>query len=169
MKVTMIAALAANRTIGTGRGIPWDLPRDREHFRQHTIGQALLLGRRTFEEMLGWFQEGHRPIVLTRDHAYRNPQATAIVHDVPAAIDAAAMVHKNQLVVCGGASVYQAALPYAHELVLTEIAAAIDGDAKFPVLVDSQWVETTRHHYPPDEENGYEMVIRTLVRQAASS
>ena len=70
MKLSMISAMAHGRVIGTGHGgIPWHLPRDVKHFREYTQGKHLLLGRRTFEEMLGWFTD-HPPIVLTHNTNY---------------------------------------------------------------------------------------------------
>ena len=55
LKVTAIAAMTRDRVIGTGQGIPWNLPEDHAHFRAYTAGKTLLIGRTTFQEMLGWF------------------------------------------------------------------------------------------------------------------
>ena len=65
VRVIIIAAVSADGFISRGTGVPWDLPEDRAHFRRLTAGRWLLLGRRTFEEMTGWFRE-HRPLVMTR-------------------------------------------------------------------------------------------------------
>jgi len=64
-RTIIIAAVSADGFISRGTGVPWDLPEDRQHFRRLTQGQWLFLGRRTFEEMLGWFKD-HHPVVLTR-------------------------------------------------------------------------------------------------------
>lgn len=160
----MIAAHAAGLTIGTGDRIPWDLPRDREHFRRHAAGKALLIGRRTFEEMLGWFEDAHLPIVLTRDPKYRHARAAAAVPDLPAAIAVGLLRGCQQLLVCGGAATYHAALPFADELILTEIAAAVEGPAKFPEIVPSQWSITASQHFPADDQNAHPMTIKTLAR-----
>ena len=83
MRVTAIAAMALDRTIGTGTGIPWQLPEDQRHFRGYTAGKALLLGRTTFEEMLGWFTD-HRPITLSSNPSYKHPVATASISSATA-------------------------------------------------------------------------------------
>jgi len=154
----MIAAMAAERTIGTGTGIPWNLPRDRAHFRSYTAGKTMLLGRTTFEEMVGWFT-GHRPIVLTNNQGYHHPDAAATAGSVAEAIKKTVEFGEPELVVSGGASVYTAALPYADEIILTEIDLSISGGAKFPELTLDKWAVTSRKHFPSDEENTHAMTI----------
>ncbi|MFV1994711.1 MAG: dihydrofolate reductase, partial [Verrucomicrobiales bacterium] len=127
----MIAAMARGRVIGTGHGgIPWHLPRDSGHFRSYTRGHHMLLGRTTFEEMSGWFTS-QIPLVLTRRENYRveGGSAAGTIEDAIAIAEAAG---EDELVVSGGASIYRAALPFAHELVLTLVDADVEGSAHFP-------------------------------------
>lgn len=49
--IAMIAAMAKNRVIGREGKIPWDLPEDREHFKQLTMGHVVVMGRHTYEEI----------------------------------------------------------------------------------------------------------------------
>ena len=72
LKVSLISAMTPDRVIGTGKGIPWHMPRDIRHFRSSTAGKPMLLGRRTFEEMAGWFTS-QTPIVMTRQERYEAP------------------------------------------------------------------------------------------------
>ena len=51
-----IAAMASNRVIGRNSRLPWHLPEELQHFRQTTLHQTLLMGRKTFESM------GSRPL-----------------------------------------------------------------------------------------------------------
>ena len=72
MKLSLIAAMDENKLIGSAEGgLPWQgIEQDRDHFRSYVEGKALLLGRKTFEEMKGWFDTAHRPYILTRDRNY---------------------------------------------------------------------------------------------------
>jgi hypothetical protein len=70
--ITLIAVLSEDGFISSGTGVPWDLPADKAHFRAYTAGKWLLLGRKTYEEMLGWFRD-HTPLVLTRQEDYTPP------------------------------------------------------------------------------------------------
>lgn len=127
MHVILVAALAEDRVIGAASGrIPWEHPRDREHFRARTSGAWLLLGSRTYREMEAWF--GNRtPIVLTRQRAFRPAHPSHRTAPFPAAaIDLARANGAPELLVCGGAAVYAATLPFADRLVLTRIALRPD-------------------------------------------
>lgn len=127
MIVSLIAALAEDRVIGSvGGGIPWEHPRDRAHFRARTAGRWLLLGRRTYEEMRGWFGE-RTPIVLSRNGrlALQHP-SHRLASTVPEAISLARAGGTGELLVCGGASVYAESLPFADRLLLTRLDLRID-------------------------------------------
>ena len=60
-----IAAMSLNRVIGTGNRIPWHLPEDFKWFRERTLGNVVVMGRKTFES-LGKPLPNRRNLVLTR-------------------------------------------------------------------------------------------------------
>ncbi len=146
-RVILIAAVSEDGFISAGTGVPWDLPRDREHFRSLTAGKCLLLGRRTFDEMRGWFRD-HRPLVLTR-RALPEPWQDAAVASVEEAAQRAGD-GDGELWVCGGASVYAAALPLADELILTRVHERLGGGVPFPAINPAEWRETQRKTPPAD-------------------
>lgn len=165
----MIAALAENGVIGSeSGGIPWHLPRDTAHFRRFTEGKHLLLGRRTFEEMRGWFTN-QTPLVLSHGKSGVFPPGVH-VHGIEEAISEAARRGAPELAVCGGASVYEAALPYTDELFLTRIEASPGGDIIFPDYEDGiEWEEVHRANFPADAENEFAMTFLQLRRRHPSS
>jgi len=169
MHVTMIAAMARNRVIGTGKGkIPWSLPRDREHFRNFTKGKHLLLGRVTYEEMSGWFSD-HTPIVLTRKVDYQ-PEVGKAAHSVEESLTLAAEDGARELCICGGAHIYQAALPYTDELHLTLVDTEAEGRVLFPDYEDGiSWEKVSEESFPADEENPHTMTFLHLQRKSPSS
>lgn len=160
MKIVIIAALSEERVIGSeGGGIPWDLPADRRHFRARTAGHALLLGRRTFEEMSGWFGD-RRPIVLSRNPRYAHPEAAAVAASLDEALAVARHAWRvDELLVCGGEAVYRLALPVADELVLTHVEARVPGTARFPAVDPLTWREVARSRHPADGENRHPFSI----------
>lgn len=152
MLVTLIAALAGDRVIGETSGrIPWDHPRDRAHFRARTAGRWLLVGRRTYLEMEGWFGD-RTPIVLTRDPAFRPfSPGHRIAASVPAALDLARANGVTELIVCGGADVYAASLPHADRLVLTRLALSLQvaDPVHFPDFASTgDWRLQSVEHWP---------------------
>ena len=60
-----IAAMAENRVIGNQGDIPWHLPEDFKWFKQTTMGQILVMGRKTYES-IGRPLPGRETFVLSR-------------------------------------------------------------------------------------------------------
>lgn len=145
-RVILIAAVSTDGFISTGTGVPWDLPADRTHFRRLTAGKWLLLGRRTFEEMRGWFRD-HHPLVLTR-RPLPEPWQDAGVTSAAEAVARAAAAGAPELWVCGGSSAYAEAMPLADEIVLTRVADTLGAGAPFPAIDPSLWQETRRAQPP---------------------
>ncbi len=141
--VTLIAAVSEDGFISRGTGVPWDIPADREHFRRSTAGRWLLLGRRTYEEMSGWFR-GRTPLVLSRDPAFR-PALGRRVASAPEAIALAAQAGQAELLVCGGTAAYAAAIAHADRLVITRVHERLGSGAAFPQIDPLTWslAETT--------------------------
>lgn len=132
----MIWAQARGRVIGRGGDIPWHLPEDLAHFRRTTRGHAVIMGRTSWDALPQAYRPlpGRRNIVLSRDPAVIAPGAEV----VRSLGDALALVADESAWVCGGAQVYEAALPFAEALVITDIDLETDGDAHAPA-VTPEW------------------------------
>jgi len=160
MNISIIAAFDENRVIGSAAGIPWHLPRDVQHFRDYCAGKAMLLGRRTFEEMDGWFSDQF-PIVVTRQSGFRadpgGVDGYGIVPSVEAGISQARSTGEPELVVAGGAQIYALALPFATELLITEVHGSFEGDTFFPEISSAIWNEVARERFEADTENSHPM------------
>jgi dihydrofolate reductase len=129
-----IAAMSLNRVIGRGNQIPWHLPEDFKWFKQMTTGQVVVMGRKTFES-IGMPLPHRETIVLSRS-AFRHPGVRTLA-DL-GEIDLAG--ETREVFICGGAQVYQQALPLCSDLYLTLVKREItDGDACMPPFED--WFE----------------------------
>lgn len=169
MKITMIAALDRNRVIGTGHGgLPWRLPRDVAQFRAYTRGKFLLLGRITHGEMTGWFTD-QTPIVLSHRRDF-SADGALTAHSIEEAVTEAFERGAPELVVCGGAAVYTAALPYADELRLTWVETETAGTVNFPnFTADHAWETLSEERHEADRENAHAITFTVLRRVKPSS
>jgi dihydrofolate reductase len=149
MEVILIAAVSEDGFISTGRGVPWHLPDDVAQFRALTAGRWLLVGRRTYSEMEGWFKPDHTPLVLTRSPEWK-PSAGFACASVADALSIA-QGKTEQLWVIGGGEVYRAAMPYATGVVMTSVHTHLGAGVPFPTLDTAQWLETGRTCHPADE------------------
>lgn len=165
-----MAAMDKNRLIGTVQGgLPWEgIPRDKKHFRDYTAGKVLLIGRRTFEEMSGWFGKNDQPIVITRNPAYDPGEDGLVAAGIEQALDLAAEFGRDELVVCGGAEIYRLTLPFADRLVLTLLHAsyhASAGGVFFPEWQGEDFEEVSREDFQADAQTPLSMTFLHLARR----
>jgi dihydrofolate reductase len=141
--VALIAAVAHGGVIGRDGSIPWRLPEDMARFRERTMGHAVVMGRRTWESLPDGFRPlpGRGNVVVTRDPDW-SAQGADRVGSVEEALDL--LASESRVFVIGGGEIYAAALPFADELVLTEIDADVHGDTRFPEWDRSEFVEVER-------------------------
>lgn len=143
MIISLIAAVSENLVIGKNNSLPWRLPPDMKHFRRLTIGKPVIMGRNTFETLKAPLEE-RQNIVLTTQPEYKVAGCT-IVHSLDEAFYAAD--EAPEVMIAGGAAIYQKTLPRADRMYLTHIHASFDGDAFFPEFDISQWKEVTREDH----------------------
>lgn len=160
-RISLIAACDRNRVIGRDNQLPWRLPADLQHFKSITMGKPMLMGRKTWESLPG-ILPGRPHIVLTRDPDYR-AEGASVVTAIPAALAAAG--EAVELMVVGGAEIYRLLLPMAQRVYLTEVEAEVEGDAFFPQLPDTDWVEHAREFRPADERHAFPYHFVTYLRR----
>lgn len=156
MKISMIAAMGTNRTIGKDNDIPWHLPDDFKYFKDTTEGHHVIMGRKNFESLPPRFKPlPNRPnIVITRSKSYSAPGAQ-VVNSLEDALAIAKINGEPEAFIIGGGEIYKLGLDVADEIYLTEIDAAFNGDTVFPEFDKSQWEETSRKHHPKDERHQF--------------
>ncbi len=155
-RLSLIAAVAANGVIGSENELPWRLPEDLKRFRVLTLGNPVIMGRRTFES-IGRPLPGRRNIVVTRNIDYR-AEGCETRNTLGAAL-AACQGGSDEVFVIGGAQIYAEALPLAQRLYLTEIRRAFEGDARFPHWDRTAWKEVAREAHRTGDGLEYEFAV----------
>ncbi len=118
--------MSENRVIGNRGDIPWHLPEDFKWFKKTTMGDILVMGRKTYES-IGRPLLGRDTYVLSR-----TPREIAGVHSFT---DLEALDHlkTNQTIwIAGGGEIYKQMLGKCSELYLTRVHRSVAGDAFFP-------------------------------------
>lgn len=135
--ISLIVAYAHNNVIGNKGRIPWDIPDDREHFKQLTLGSIVVMGRRTFEEIYKKFGAGlpgRETIVISKTTNYEGANYRTVISLEKALELAQSLFPQKEIFICGGESVYKEAIEskLVNKMYITEIDADISGDAFFP-------------------------------------
>jgi dihydrofolate reductase len=144
-RLHLIYARAANGVIGANNTLPWHLPEDLVHFKRHTLGCPVIMGRKTWDSLPPKFRPlpGRLNLVVTRQAGWQAQGARA------AASLEEALLHcgdAGDAWVIGGAQIYAQALPLAARVVVTEIDLQVQGDAFAPEL-GNDWRESSRESH----------------------
>lgn len=161
-RLTLVVAFDAQRGIGIDNKLPWHLPEDLAHFKRVTLGQPIIMGRKTFDS-IGRALPGRRNIVVTRNAEWSHAGVDAVT-SLEAAI---ALVGEEPASIIGGAQIFTASMSIADRMIVTEIDHSFDCDTFFPPIDRALWLETARevHH---SEANGYDYAFVTYERQGGS-
>ena len=162
MILKAIVAYAENRVIGKDNDLIWHLPDDLKHFKRHTAGRTIIMGRKTWDSLGGRPLPKRRHIVITRKEDFV-AEGAEVVHSLEDAI--ALAQHEDEVFIVGGAQIYELSLPYLDVLEITEIHASPEGDAYFPVWNSEEFELVTDVHHPTDENHEFSFNFKTWKRK----
>jgi dihydrofolate reductase len=174
MKLALIAAVARNGVIGHANDLLWKLPEDLAFFKRSTLGNPVIMGRKTWDSIPKRFRPltGRTNIVVTRQPGWQADGAL-VAHGLEQALElalesVASNPHGLRAFVIGGAELYALALPHADELVLTEIERDFEGDARFPAWPREHFVETARERHHAAAPNDFDYAFVSYRRTHAA-
>jgi dihydrofolate reductase len=156
--LTLVVAMDAQRGIGVDNKLPWHIPEDLAHFKRVTLGQPIIMGRKTFDS-IGRPLPGRRNIVVTRNTDWRHDgieTAGSLEEAVRLAGDGAASI-------IGGAQIFGEALPVASRMIVTHIDGIWQCDTFFPAIDDARWTVTERR--PGTSADGTTFTFVTYERK----
>lgn len=156
--VALIAALGTKNIIGNNNKLPWNIPEDLKHFKDLTNRHVVVMGRKTYESILGYRGKplpNRTNVVITKNTEFKAMEGVEIYHAFQDAFGA----HANEdIFVIGGAEIYKQAIELADKLYITHVQGSYEGDAFFPTIDPALWKEISR-----EPHEGYSFV--EYVRQ----
>ena len=160
-KLSLIVAMDKNRLIGNANQLPWHLPADLAFFKRTTMGKPVVMGRKTFES-IGRPLPGRRNLVITR-----NPHFIADGCEVVSDIDTALAIcdADDEVMLIGGASLYEQTIARAAAMYVTEIDHVFSGDTWFPEFSQRHWTIVERQEFAADDSNPYAFSFVKYVQE----
>jgi dihydrofolate reductase len=153
LPLVLVVAIGDDGAIGNEGKVPWRIPEDMRHFKNVTMGHAIVMGRKTWDEV-GKPLPGRRNIAVSR-----NPSLALEGAEVFASLDdalRAARTTDPEPHVIGGSAIYEACLPIATKIHLTEVHRTAPADTFFPTWNRAEWRETSRRKA---DTEGVEFVV----------
>jgi dihydrofolate reductase len=164
MKISLIAAVAANGVIGRNNDLPWHLPADLRYFQERTQGHTVILGRRTWESFATPLP-GRRILVVTRRQGWQLPKGVETVRSLDEGLERAREAGDLEAFVAGGTEIFREALPRADRIYLTLVEAEVPGDTYFPDFDVAGWKIVEEEHHEPDADHAFPFTFQTLERR----
>ena len=164
MILKAIVAYAENRVIGKDNDLIWHLPDDLKHFKRHTAGKTIIMGRKTWDSLGGRPLPNRRHIVITRTEGFQ-ANGAEVVHSLEEAVALAKT--EEEVFIVGGAQIYALSLPMIDVLEITEVHAHFEGDAFFPTFDEADFELVTEEHHPIDEKHKHSFTFKTWKRKAS--
>jgi dihydrofolate reductase len=165
-QIIIIAAAAENGVIGRNNTLPWSIKEDLARFKKLTLGFPCIMGRKTWESLPRKPLPGRLNVIISagmtrgmkggENAAGTDPAGMAaaggdaeslretiggvkVCSSLEEGVDFCGAYEK--VFICGGASLYRAALPLADRIELTRVHRSCEGDACFPVIDPHEWKE----------------------------
>ena len=132
----MNAIVVVDQNWGIGRegNLLVHLPGDLKYYKEKTIGNHIIVGRKTLESFPGGKPlPGRENIVLTRDPGYAK-DGCVICHTVEDVQDAVKDYDPETVLVAGGAEIYQEFFSLCDVFYVTKIDETFEADRYFPDL-----------------------------------
>ncbi len=152
----LVAYTKNKRVIGAQGKIPWKLSSERNRFKEICRNKYVIMGRKSFEE-IGKPLPYCTLVIVSHERIFKNLKTCP---SLDAAIEFCKAQGQEEILVAGGATIYEQALPHADKIYATEIDADFDGDTFFPALDDS-WHGTVEETL---EEDGIKYKYITYKR-----
>jgi dihydrofolate reductase len=136
--IAIVVAIGKNRELGKDGKLLWHIPDDLKRFKELTRGHPIILGRKTFESIIGYLGKPlpERPnIVVTRDPTW-SYKGVVVARSLEEALAKAREFSPEEIHIGGGAQIYEQVLPQVDKLYLTLIDDSKDADSFFPPYED---------------------------------
>jgi dihydrofolate reductase len=162
--ISIFVAASTNNVIGLQGTLPWRISDDLKRFKRLTMGKPIVMGRLTWES-IGKPLPGRQNIVITRRLEFA-ADGCDVVTSPAQALRVAGDV--DEIMIIGGAQIYELFLPKAKRLYLTRVLADIEGDAFFPRVDESLWQRVSHEHHEASGDNEYAFDFDVYEKAARS-
>ncbi len=164
MILSAIVAVADNNAIGRDNQLPWHLPEDLKFFKRTTLGNPMLMGRKTFES-LGGVLKNRLHIVVSHQHNLQLPEGVLLYHDIPQGIARMEQEGTEEGFIIGGGVIFEKTMHLIDRLYITRVHTTIeDAHAYFPHVNHAHWKLVWEEKHEADEKHAFAYTFQKLER-----
>lgn len=132
MEISFVVAMTTSGVMGKDNALPWHLPEDLKHFKKVTMGNPIIMGRKTYES-IGRPLPGRRNIVLSRqsDISYPGVEVFSNLGEALSTLAQDSSIQEASII--GGSEIFKQSIAHATKLHITWIDKDFAGDVVFPL------------------------------------
>lgn len=156
--ISIIVAISEDYGIGKDNKLLWHIPEDLKRFKKLTMGQCIIMGKRTWESLPRKPLPGRKNIVLT-DVPGESIDCSITAYSVEDALGKCN--ETEEIFIIGGGSVYRQFMPLADRLYITHVHKKTEADTYFPEISNTEWevIDKEEHIDGSDEFPSYSYIV----------
>jgi dihydrofolate reductase len=148
MQKIIIAAVSKNGVIGKAGLVPWYSAEELKHFKETTIGFPIIMGRKTFESLKESLKSRQNIVISTRMNPAEDKDDIKIFDNLDLAFFYCRdELNAEKVFIIGGGEIFDQAIKYADEMIISEMNFEADGDVYFPEIDYEVWQEESVTNY----------------------
>ena len=159
--ISHLVAMAKNRVIGVNNDLPWNLPDDLNHFKQYTLNKPIVMGRKTFESIGKPLPERINIVISRSLSEIEGVNVFSELEDGIAFANQYNEKHQleDEIIIIGGAQIFNETLPMMNRLVLTQVDCEIAGDVFYPEIDMHNFSRKNVSRHLKNEKNQFDFSI----------
>lgn len=156
--ISIIVAISQDYGIGKDNQLLWNIPGDLKRFKRLTMGQCIIMGKKTWESLPRKPLPGRKNIVLT-DVPGECIDCGITAYSVEDALGKCE--GSQEIFIIGGGSVYRQFMPLADRLYITHVNEIKPADTWFPEIRNDEWEVMEKEEHADIQEGipSYSYVI----------
>jgi dihydrofolate reductase len=148
--ISIIVAVSEDLGIGKDNELLWHISEDLKRFKKLTSGNAVIMGKKTWESLPRRPFPGRKNIVLT-DDPNESIENSVTAYSIDDALDKCGPA--EEIFIIGGGSIYRQFMPIADRLFITHVHKKAPADIFFPEIDRSVWEIIEKEEFKTDESN----------------
>jgi dihydrofolate reductase len=148
--ISIIVAIAEDNGIGFKNELLWHIPEDLKRFKKLTLGNTVIMGKKTWESLPKRPLPGRKNIVITDDLS-DNFDLCITAYSIEDALEKC--VAGEDIFIIGGGSIYRQFIPLADRLYITHIHKKAPADIYFPLIDPEIWEPLEKEEHMQNDIN----------------
>jgi dihydrofolate reductase len=163
--ISIIVAVSEDMGIGRNNELLWHISEDLKRFKKLTLGNTVIMGKKTWESLPIRPLKGRKNVVLT-DIPGEQIEGSVTAYSIEDALSKCGK--EEEIFIMGGGSVYRQFMPIADRLYISHVHRKAPADVSFPEIDPDVWEIIEKEEYLTSENNEIPYTYKIYTRRKNS-